>query len=283
MSNEEQIAHWNGKAGKDWALRDAQMSRLLAPFSDALVDHANMQGAKAALDIGCGSGSQTLAVARHLGPDARVLGVDISAPLLEVAEGRLRSDEHAAEHVRFLRADASSHHFGLNTCDLLFSRFGVMFFDDPAVAFTHLRGASTVGGRLVFCCWQALADNDFVALPLEAAMSVLPPLPRPEPNAPGPFAFADADYLEGLLAKAGWTSIGIEAQRVPMRWAGEGLSNTVQEMVNAGPIGGLLAETSDVDRAAIYATSEKLLAPFYHDHALQLESAVWMVTAQNGN
>mgnify|MGYP001829219092 CR=1 FL=1 len=284
MDNAEQIEHWNGTAGQQWAGRDDTMAALLAPFSEALMDHAAVEGARAALDIGCGGGSQTLALARRLGSEACVLGIDISAPLLTVAERRLQDDADTAQQVRFVQGDASAQDFDAAPFDLLFSRFGVMFFDDPAAAFAHLRGATTPGGRLAFCCWQELAVNPFVRVPLQAALSVLPPPPSPPPRAPGPFAFAERDYVEGLLQEAGWADVAVAPAQVPMRWAQrDDFGELVREMVNLGPIGRLLQEASEEDRERVYAASEELLAPFYGDGVLQMEGAVWMVTAQNGS
>ena len=285
MANEEQIAQWNGEAGEHWAQRDARMSEVLAPFSAAVMEHAGIYGAKTALDIGCGGGSQTLALAERLGPDASVLGVDVSAPLLAIAEAQ-RTAHPAGERVRFERGDASAYDFSPAGFDLLFSRFGVMFFDAPTQAFRHLRGAAKPGAKLAFCCWQELSSNPFVAVPLQAALSVLPPPPPPTPRAPGPFAFAEHDYLGGLLDDAGWTSIDVTPRHIPMRWGGhEDFSTTVHELVNVGPIGRMLneAKADDATRDAVYHTAEELLAPFYMNRALHMDGAVWLVTASNGD
>ncbi|MFT7286191.1 MAG: SAM-dependent methyltransferase [Halieaceae bacterium] len=282
MSNEEQIAYWNGDAGRKWASRDQQMAGLLAPIAEALMDHAQIDGRKTVLDVGCGGGSETLLLAKRLGVGASILGADISTPLLEVASQRLAEAGDMGRQVRFLEADAASHPFGAGEFDLLFSRFGVMFFDDPTRAFTHLRSAMQPQGKLAFCCWQALRDNPWTAVPLKAALQVLPAPPPPTPRAPGPFAFAEEDYVASLLEVAGWRDIDIAPHRVSMRWGGEqGLAANVRELVNTGPVGRLLVAATDEQREAVYAAAEEVLAKYFDGEALSLSGGVWMVTARN--
>ncbi|WP_439105549.1 class I SAM-dependent methyltransferase [Congregibacter sp.] len=282
MNNEEQIAYWNGDAGRKWAQRDAMMSRMLAPVAEALMDHAQVETAKAVLDVGCGGGSETLMLAKRLGPEACVLGVDVSAPLLEVARGELASLGDAGKGVGFVEGDASSHDFGENQFDLLFSRFGVMFFEDATAAFAHLRGAMQPGGRLAFACWQALANNPWTALPLKAALSVLPPPPKPQPRSPGPFAFAEPEYIEELLGNAGWQDVVVTPHTISMDWEGSGgFDATARELVNTGPVGRLLIDVDDETREAVHAATAEALAPYYQNMQLSLPGAVWLVTAKN--
>ncbi|WP_439100757.1 class I SAM-dependent methyltransferase [Congregibacter sp.] len=282
MSNEEQIAYWNGDAGRKWAQRDAMMSRMLAPVAEALMNHAEVDAARAVLDVGCGGGSETLMLAKRLGPEACVLGVDVSAPLLEIAREGLLSLGDAGKGVAFLEADASSHDFGEARFDLLFSRFGVMFFDDATAAFTHLRNAMLPGGRLAFACWQSLSNNPWTALPLKAALSVLPPPPPPKPRSPGPFAFAESDYVETLLGDAGWKNIAVTPHKVSMNWEGSGgFDATARELVNTGPVGRLLVDVDDKTREAVHAAAADILAPYYQNVQLSLPGAVWLVTAEN--
>ncbi len=157
-ANAEQIEYWNGEAGERWAQQDELMAGLLAPIASALMDHAYLSGSRRAIDVGCGGGSQSLLLAERLGPSASVLGIDISGPLLQVARERASAadGEHAA--LEFLQADASTHAFEPAAFDLLFSRFGVMFFEDPVAAFGNLRGALAPGGRLAFVCWQSMSE-----------------------------------------------------------------------------------------------------------------------------
>ena len=138
MTNAEQIEYWNGDAGKRWAQEDDTMARLLHPVSEALLEHAAVEGCQNALDVGCGGGSQSLMLAQKLGPGAQVLGVDISEPMLQVARGKAAEADPARADISFLQADAATYDFGSQEFDLVFSRFGVMFFDDPVGAFRNL-------------------------------------------------------------------------------------------------------------------------------------------------
>ena len=152
MDNAEQIEYWNGDAGKRWAKDDEIMARLLRPVTEALLDHANLEECRSALDVGCGGGSQSLQLARRLGEGSRVMGVDISAPMLAVAQDKATSPAQGRAALQFLLADAATHEFPRANFDLLFSRFGVMFFADPEAAFTNMRTALKSQGRLAFSC-----------------------------------------------------------------------------------------------------------------------------------
>lgn len=282
MHNEEQIAYWNGDAGRKWAQKDDVMSTLLAPIARDLMAHCDPAGARALLDVGCGGGSETVLLAERAGAPGRVLGVDVSRPLLEVAERRRAGAGAIAERIAFLEADAASHRFEAGGYDFLFSRFGVMFFADPPAAFGNLRGALAPGARLAFACWQRLEDNPWTLLPLQAALEHLPAPPAPAPDAPGPFAFADPDRVRRLLAAAGFTAIAIEHHPVTMVWGGNGdLAGSVRALLNMGPVGRLLAEHDEAARDRVYGNAERVLAPYFENGALRLPGATWFVTARN--
>ena len=282
MSNEEQIAYWNGDSGKKWAELDAQMARLLGPVAEMLMDHAGVDSARCALDVGCGGGSDSFVLAQRLGDGARVLAVDVSEPMLAVAKAQ--RDQLGLDQVEFLEADAATHDFKEQRFDLLFSRFGVMFFDDPYGAFAHLRGAMAPEGRLAFACWQPLADNPWTAVPLKAALTILPPAPPPPPRSPGPFAFEEPAYVEDILHKSGWSNVSVQPRQVEMRWPdGGGFETTARELVKMSPVGRLLAEVDYETRQKVYSASETVLREYYEEgEGLILEGAVWLVTADNG-
>lgn len=280
MNNAEQLAYWNGEAGRKWADNDAMMAQMLAPVARGLLQHANVEGAQRALDVGCGGGSETLMLAEHLGPQASVLGVDISAPLLAVARQSALTAGANGKQVDFLEADASTHAFPHESFDLLFSRFGVMFFDDPTAAFTNLHRALQPGAKLAFSCWQPLQENLWAMIPLKAAFQHLPrPEPAP-PNAPGPFAFADADYTRSVLAGAGFSAIATTAHEVTMAWGREDdLATTARDMLNMGPVSRLLQDCDQATRDAVHASAIEAMAPWFSDGKIRMPGAVWLVTA----
>src|SRR5881628_2723223 len=161
------------------------------------MERARIGAGERVIDIGCGCGDTTIALARRVGPAGLVLGIDVSAPMLARAADAAR--EAGVAHVRFEHADAQTHRFPAQAFDVLYSRFGVMFFSDPAAAFGNLRTALRPGGRLGFVCWQAVPENPWIAVPLEAAAQHMALPPPPAPGAPGPFSFADPERVRRIL------------------------------------------------------------------------------------
>lgn len=283
MKNAEQFEYWNGDAGKRWAREDSTMAQLLQPVCEALLEHADIDHCRNALDVGCGGGSQSLMLAQRLGPGAKVLGIDISAPMLEVAREKIRDTGSATASLEFLQADAAGHAFEPGEFDLLFSRFGVMFFDDPVAAFKNLRLALADNGRLAFSCWQSLRDNDWTLLPLQAALRHVEMPEAPDPDAPGPFAFANSQRVHAILEEAGFTDVALESHNTAMRFGqGPDLAACVRELASIGPVSRLLAGADEALLNKVFPAMEEVLAPYYTDGALLLPGAIWFVTARAG-
>jgi len=281
MSNEEQQAYWDGEGGKRWARDDAIMARMLEPVTRDLLNHAAIAGSRRALDIGCGGGSQTLLLAERLGNGASVLGMDISGPMLEVAQGKIKTRDDGLASVAFELSDASQHRFEPDSFDLLFSRFGVMFFDNPEAAFTNIRTGARDAAHLAFCCWQSVGDNPWVSLAMQAALQHVPPPEAPAPHAPGPFAFADSDRLKNILESAGFNSIDIQSYNSEFIFSrADTLAQSVRDLAAIGPVSGLLAEQGAEVRETVYAALEDVLAPYYQVGALSLPVAIWFVTGR---
>ena len=157
------------------------------------------------LDVGCGCGATVLELGRLVAPNGTVLGVDVSVPMLGRARERVAAA--ALKGVNLVVSDAQTYEFPRGAVDLLFSRFGVMFFADPVAAFTNLRRTMKQGGRLLFACWRPMAENSWFHVPLNAAKDLLPAQPPADPLAPGPFAFADPERVKRVLAEAGWQDV----------------------------------------------------------------------------
>jgi ubiquinone/menaquinone biosynthesis C-methylase UbiE len=283
VHNEEQINYWNGEAGQRWAAEDERMARLLSPVTLALLDHLQPQAGSQALDIGCGGGSQSLLLAQRLGDRGHVLGVDISAPLLEVANAKLQESRPTSAAIDFLQADAAVHGFEPASVDLLFSRFGVMFFDDPVAAFRNIHGALRETGRVGFCCWRSLRDNAWAWEPLQAALRHIAPPEPADPHAPGPFALADPERCRDILQQAGFTDISMEPFSTEMVFGeAAGLRQNVEDLARIGPISRLLAEQNADTLARVLDAIAESLAPYYDNDALRLPGSVWFVTAAHG-
>jgi SAM-dependent methyltransferase len=231
------------------------------------------------LDIGCGCGSSSLALAQAVGPRGRVLGVDISQPMLAVA--RQRSAAAAATMVSFVEADASDTVLPTSQ-DLLFSRFGLMFFAAPASALRHLRGALRPGGRCAFVCWRAPRDNPWAMAPLMAARQALGVTPPPaDPLAPGPFAFADEQRLRGLLTEAGFDGIEVQRFDAPIH-VGSSARDAAAHSLQIGPVSRLAGEAGPEHEPALLAAIERALAPHADaDGSISLAGSTWVVRALN--
>lgn len=283
IPNADQIKFWNGAAGEQWATNQERMDANLRPFTDAAISLAAPADGESALDIGCGCGDTTLVLSERVGLDGHAMGLDISEPMIARARDRAAAVETMGLPCpRFAIGDASAWQFKSANYDLLFSRFGVMFFSDPAAAFANMRGALRQGGRTAFVCWQPMKDNDFFVVPTMAALTVLPAPEAPAPNAPGPFAFGDKDRLNGILKDAGFANIDISSLELEMDVAaGESVEGAGEELLNVGPIARLVEEISDDQRKDVKAAVVDALRPHAASGSVKLGTKTWLVSAQN--
>ena len=276
-ANQAQIDFWNSDGGRRWTEHQARLDALIAPFGVAALAAAAPAAGEKVIDVGCGCGDTTLALARAVGETGAVLGVDVSAPML--ARARDRVAQAGLTNVELLEADAAAAPLPSGR-DLLFSRFGVMFFADPVAAFTSMRAAMRPGGRLVFVCWRAFADNPWALTPALAgikALGVAPPMP--EPGAPGPFAFADAARVRSILGDAGWDRVAVDACDAPMR-LGASLEDAARMSLEVGPLAALMREHG-ADPAPVTAAVAEALAPFADGAgAVMMAGRCWLVTAR---
>jgi len=242
------------------------------------MDRAAIVAGERILDIGCGCGETTVDLARRVGAPGAAVGVDISAHALERAQQRAAA---AGLHVRFQSADAQTFAFTPESFDLVFSRFGVMFFSDPVAAFANLRRALRPGGRLAFVCWQSVQQNQWMMIPLAALAAHVELPPPPAPGTPGPFAFADADRVRGILTHAGFEAITFEAfdERLVVGGGGS-LDQAVEFMLQIGPVAAVLRAAGDASRAAVAAAIHTAVAPFVSPQGVQMAAAAWIVTAR---
>jgi SAM-dependent methyltransferase len=276
-SNADQVAYWNGPAGQRWADRQASQDILLKPVADLVVDHAGFKPGERVIDVGCGSGATTVAFAREVAPSGRVLGVDVSEPML----ARARQSAPTDLPIEFVRADATVYPFEPSSFDVLASRFGVMFFADPALSFANMRKALKPAGRLAFACWREPRENPFFMAPLAAAYKHVPKLPQQGPEDPGPFAFASETRVRRILGDAGFTGVGMEACPLLLDAAiGGGLDGAVQGALQIGPVSRALDGQPEPLRTAAANEIRAALTPFVKGDAVLLPASVWLVTAR---
>src|SRR5258705_4278008 len=277
--NSEQIAEWNGALGQRWVAMQQEIDRIVVPFGDAALKAAAPQPGERVIDIGCGCGDTSIEIARIVGAGGTVLGIDVSQPMLEVARSRGALSNCA--HLAFRDGDASEAELPANT-DLLFSRFGVMFFSEPSPAFSHLRKSLRAGGRCVFVCWRAPRDNAWAMTPLSAARKAMGITPAPtDPHAPGPFAFADEQRLRAILSGAGFGAI--DAQRFDAALTlGATPRSAAEAAVQIGAVSRFVREVGVEHLPIIVEAVERALGPLAAtDGHVSLNGSTWIVSVTN--
>jgi ubiquinone/menaquinone biosynthesis C-methylase UbiE len=276
--NAAEIAYWNGPGGERWLSQQQTHEKLLAEVAEILLARTAAAVGEFVLDIGCGCGATSIALARRVAPTGRVLGADVSAPLLE----RARQLVPQGLPVEFVLADATLHPFEPGRADLLCSRFGVMFFADPVRTFVNMRRGLRSGARLGFACWREPSRNSWAMLPLQAAYRHVPRLPEVGPEDPGPFSFASEPRVRSILERAGFRAIELEAIELSFDLAlGQGLDAAVATALHIGPASRALDGQPAALRTAAADAIRAALAAHEVGGTVRLPGAIWFVTARN--
>lgn len=279
--NSEQITYWNEVSGPKWVMLSDTINGLIEDLGEAALNAAAPSAGEVVIDVGCGCGQTSLGLAGRVGPKGRVLGLDISAPML--ADARRRADLADSVNLEFIQADAQTFGFEAGSADLLFSRFGIMFFQNPTAAFANLRTALCPDGRLGFICWQAMTRNPWMLLPVRAVSAHIELPAPPEPGTPGPYAFADPTRVKEVLEAAGYADISVEGFETEIDVMGQRTPEQAAEfLMQMGPAGRMLAEASQETRAAAAEAIGEALAPHLRPDGLRLGAAAWIVTARSG-
>lgn len=271
------MSDWAGQQGEHWARHAARFARMLGGYGELVAEAVDPKPGERVLDVGCGNGDLTLLMARAVGGNGAVRGVDLSPDMLRVA-ARQAADA-GLTNVTFDRADATTYQPDPAGFDALVSRFGVMFFADPVAAFTNLRSLLATDGRLAFACWQPFAENDWMSVPASAVVGVLPLPTAVDPTAPGPFAFADPDRVTGILRGAGFSDVSADPVEVPL-WAGDDLAEAV-ELFKGTRVGS--AAFADADAAQVEEAERRIAAALTDrvgSDGIVLGSRGWLVTAR---
>jgi ubiquinone/menaquinone biosynthesis C-methylase UbiE len=275
--NADQIAFWNGPAGQHWTDRQPMQDMLLAPVSQILIDRAGAKPGDRVLDVGCGCGATTIAFAERVAPAGFAFGVDISVPML----ARARQLAPKGLPLDFVLADATVHPFDPAGFELLASRFGVMFFAEPVVAFANMRRALAPSGRLAFACWREPRENPWMMTPLQAVYQHVPKLPQLGPEDPGPFAFASEQRVQRILGAAGFTQVAMEPCDLALDLAiGRGLEAAVETALEIGPSRRALEGHPLAVQEAAKNSIRAALTPFVRGQSVPLPASIWIVTAR---
>jgi SAM-dependent methyltransferase len=295
-ASDQQARLWNGPSGRAWVDNQELLDQVFKPLEDLLVEAASSKSRHAVLDVGCGAGATTLAVAARLEradgtaqdkpfvqaasvePASAVrgcVGVDISELLIALARARA---ERAHTPATFICANAQTYTFEPASFDLILSRFGVMFFDDPVAAFGNLRRAARHGGELGVITWRSAAENPFMTTAERAAAPLLPNLPPRQPDAPGQFALANDRRMRAILEASGWREIDISPVDVTCTMATQELPRYVTRL---GPVGLALQEADASTRARVTDTVLPAFEPFIDSDQVRFTAACWMVEARS--
>ncbi|MGW0498950.1 class I SAM-dependent methyltransferase [Streptomyces sp. NPDC003007] len=269
--HDEQAARWNGPAGHAWVDLQGLLNEMFRPWEELLVDTVAAEHAASVLDVGCGTGSVTRAVARRVG---HCVGVDLSGPMIETARAHAEREGVPAS---FIQADAQEHAFEPAAFDAVVSRFGVMFFSDPVRAFGNLRSTVSDGAALRCVVWRGPEENPFMTTAERAAAPFLPELPARQPDQPGQFAFADPERVHRILAESGWAGIDIQPVDAVCALPEQDL---VTYFTRLGPLGTVLPGADERTRAEIVEVVRPAFDPFVQGAEVHYAAACWMVSAR---
>ena len=277
--NKEQKAFWSGKGGEIWVSKQDSMDIMLSPLGEEAIKKLNLSSDENVLDIGCGCGSTTISIANEILKNGTISGIDISTPMIEKAKRSV--DELSLSNVDFFVKDVQTEDLGENIFSSAYSRFGVMFFDDPFKAFSNILTSLKENGKLSFVCWQSPKLNPWQSLSVQAVRQFID-LPSPPKRNPGPFAFQEKDYVNDILKKAGFKNIQIEDfQREIDMFYGKALEEAAEDYLSINPvITKMLKESSQEIRKSVSDSLREAFRPFYNEDKLTFPSATWIISAK---
>lgn len=277
-ANAEQVRLWNELGGPAWVRWQKTIDAQVEAIGLAGIDALDPAAGEHVLDVGCGCGHTVLELARRVGERGRVLGVDVSEPMLALAQQRAASQPQAS----FVRADAQTHAFEEGAFDAAFSRFGVMFFADPAAAYSNLRRSLKPKGRVRFLAWQPMNDNEWISVPMQVVRKHLPEVEEPNGEAPGPFALANRERTRAWFEQAGFANVSVEPLDGEMAIAGgQSLEAAVDFYMEFGFIGRAIQSAPDELRSTLKNALAGAFEPHRRGAGVVLKYAALQISAEN--
>ena len=277
-ANKDQKDFWSGKGGDIWVKRQQAMDTMLNPLGEAALKKLELNEDSNVLDIGCGCGNTTLNIAEKIKPSGRVTGLDISKPMLQRAIESAQN--RSLENTSFQCLDVQTEDFGVNTFNAAFSRFGVMFFEDPVAAFRNINESLLPRSPLSFICWQSPIQNPWQSLFVQEVKKFID-LPSPPPRSPGPFAFMESDYVNSILENSNFENVEIVGYEAKVNmFSGRSLSDAVQDYTSINPVVTEMLKDSTVElKERILNSVIEVFSPYFSEKGLIFSSATWIVTA----
>lgn len=264
---------WNGHSGHAWVDLQPMLDPMFQPLQDLLLEAVRQESPRNVLDVGCGTGSTTIAMAHQIGAQGRCTGIDISEPMIDTARARAQRENSRA---RFVRADAQNHVFAPAGFDMVVSRFGVMFFEHPVEAFANLRRGSREQALLNLIAWRSASENAFMTTAERAAAPYIS-LPERQPGVPGQFAFADRDRVTSMLGDSGWGDIDIQRVDVECTFPEKALTDYFTRL---GPVGLALQQADEEARRKVIDVVRPAFDRYVHGDEVRYVAACWSIRAR---
>ena len=276
--NQEQKEFWNEKKGEIWVSLESKIDKMLGPLGDQAIKILKPKVGEKILDIGCGTGSTSQTLSKLVGESGIITGIDISKPILNFAQKQ--KENKKIKNINFIQADAQNHQFSDLNFDAVFSRFGIMFFEDPISAFKNIKKSLSCNGRLTFVCWSKREDNDWINLSSNVASQFLELPPKANPKEPGPFAFEDYFYIEEILTKSGWKNIKIKAYKQNIV-IGKTLDYAADFLSRMGPMSVPFENANEQTKEKVISALKECYSQYFTAKGVEFHFSSWIVSALN--
>ena len=276
--NQEQKEFWNEKKGKIWVSLESNIDKMLGPLGHHAIKILNPKSGEKILDIGCGTGSTSQSLSKLVGENGLITGIDISEPILNFAKNQL--ENRNIKNIDFIQEDAQTFNLSNFNYDAIFSRFGIMFFEDPFFAFKNIKKSLNSRGRITFICWSNREENDWITLSSKVASQFLELPPKNNPREPGPFAFEEYSYIKEILTKSGWKNINIKNHKENII-VGKTLYHAAAFLSKMGPMSVPFENSNEKTKAKVIEALKECYSKYLIPKGVEFHFSTWIVSAYN--